>query len=129
MGIITDVLFLSLEFDFEEEGAIRSEVFLEIEKDGEKSRVQHKVQLQDVSFGDFLGEEKIAELSNPANNFSSYIQSLRKLITLKVASDLNLKVADGEYKEIKPTRLKVEVLEASQAEQDDLLMDIMMGRL
>lgn len=112
MKVITNVSFLSLEFDFGEEGAISSEVFVEIDDDGDKSQLQHKVELQNISFEEFLSEENIAELVVLTDNFSSYIQNLRKLIILKVASDLNLEVADLNYITVESNREKIENLEA-----------------
>lgn len=111
MKVITNVSFLSLEFDFGEEGAISSEVFVEIDDDGDKSKLQHKVELQNVSFEEFLSEENIAELTVPGASFSTYIQNLRKLMTLKVASDLNLEVADLNYVTVESNREKIERLE------------------
>lgn len=111
MKRITNVSFLTLEFDFSAEGAITSEVFLEIDNDGELTRLQHKAELQDVSFHDFLSTETINDFTAPTDNFSNYIQNLRKLITLKVASDLNLEVVDLDYVAVAPVRDKVETLE------------------
>lgn len=111
MKVITNVSFLTLEFDFGEEGAIASEVFVEIDNDGEKIRLQHKVNLQNVSFADYLSESVISDIVKRGDNFNSYLQSLRKLIALKVASDLNLKVASLDYVPTVPTREKVDKLE------------------
>lgn len=127
MGVITNISFLTLEFDFGKEGTIRSEVFIELEKDGEKSQLRHKLNLQNVSFSDFLSEDSISELATFKNDFSSYIQVLRKLVALKVASDLNLKVADLDYTVAEPLRDKVDRLEDSQEEQDEAIMMLMLG--
>ena len=83
--------------------------------------------MQNASFSDFLSEDDISDLTSLKNDFSSYVQVLRKLITLKVASDLNLKVADTEYNVAEPLRDKVERLENSQEEQDEAIMMLMLG--
>ena len=50
MGVLTNISFITLEFDFGEEGAINSEVFLELEKDGEKSQLTAQVKLAKCQF-------------------------------------------------------------------------------
>lgn len=117
MQKITNIKFLSLEFDFgydknfeetyESKGRIDAVVFVEIENGGSISTITHKVALQDVSFDDFLIEEDKNEIIKEANSFSEYIQVLRKLIALKVANDLNIEVADMEY--VIPRTLRSEV--------------------
>lgn len=130
MKKLTNISFIGLEFDFgynpndeesnKHQGRIDAEVFVEIDNDGEKSQIQYKTQLQDVSFSDFLSEEEIATLTETENNFSSFIQTLRKLITLKIASEMNIEVADMNYVEVEPLRNRIESLEQSQQENAEL---------
>lgn len=127
MRVLTNVSFLSLEFDFGSKGIIDARVFVEIDNNGEVQHVEHKLQLQDVSFNDFLSAEQITQNTQVGDNFSSFIQNFRKLITLKIASDLGLDVADGEYTKVTPTRELVKSLEISQSEQDQVIMGILVG--
>lgn len=136
--IITGIKFLALEFDFgySEEtvedqqnlGRIDAEVFVEMDDDGDASTITHKVRLDETSFLDFMDEQDVSALDF-GNSFSSAIQQLRQLVAMKVASDLGVELADVGYVVSTPLRDKVESLEVSQADQGDVIMDIILGRL
>ena len=101
---------------------------MEIDNDGELVNIQHNVPLHEVSFLDILSQEKLNEILNVGDNFSSFVQTLRKLVAYKVASDLNIEVVETEdYVLPIPLREKVEQLEKIQMEQDELLMQLLLG--
>lgn len=127
MKTLEKIKFVSLEFDFGAEGYIDAEVFVEVNIDGVSQGINHKLQLHEVSFNDFLKPDTIEEITKVGDNFSTFIQIFRKLIALKVASDLGLEVVDGEYTTVTPTRELVKSLEISQTEQDELIMTLLLG--
>ena len=72
MQKITDIKFISLEFDLgyspddeesiENKGNIHSEVFVEIDYDGEISVITHKIKLHETDLIDFMEVEDKEEL-------------------------------------------------------------------
>lgn len=133
---ILGIMFLGLEFDFgcsEDDhsnlGRIDATVFVDTDNDGEKQRIEHKVQLHEISFKDFLSEDEIANIVNVGDDFGSILQTVRKLVMHKVANDLGMEIADVDYTPPKSLRNNVNELNESQSDQDDLLMDIILGRL
>lgn len=126
MKTITNISFLALEFDFEQEGAIRADVFLEVDDDGEKLNMTHKARLEETSFQDFLSPEDVNEVLAPGGSFGSYLQTLRKLIALKVAADLDFKIADLDYVPSTPVGDRIKILEQEKelsAARDDALSE------
>lgn len=123
MQKITNIKFLSLEFDFgydknfeetyENKGRIDAEVFVEIENEGNVSTITHRTELQDVSFSDFITEEDKENVIKNTDSFGEFIQILRTLIALKVASDLNMEIADIDY--VAPASLRTQVKMNEQA--------------
>jgi hypothetical protein len=136
--VITGIKFLALEFDFgyseetEEDrqnlGRIDAEVFVDVDDNGDTSTLTHKVRLDEVSFLDFMDEQDVDDLDF-GNSFSSAIQQIRQLVAMKVASDLNIQLAGVGYVPSTPLRDAVNALEISQADQDDVIMDIILGRV
>ncbi len=127
MRVLTNVSFLSLEFDFGAKGRIDANVFVEMDNNGELQKLEHKAQLHEVSFHNFLSPEQIIENTQVGDSFSTFIQSLRKLIILKVASDLDLDVVGDDYTIIKPLSDSIKSLENSQSDQDALIMKLLLG--
>lgn len=123
---ITNVKFLSLEFDFgyyedneethENKGNIDAEVFVEIESGGEIAVTKHKTNLKDVSFADFMSTEDMEEIVTQTGSLAEYIQTLRKVIMLKVANELGMEVADVDYTPAQPLGEKVQELETGLLE-------------
>lgn len=107
MQRITNIKFLSLEFDFgydknfeetyENEGRVDAEVFVEIDNDGETSIITHKIKLHETDFIDFMEVEDKEELLNGINTLNDLIQVLRKIISMKVSSDLGIELADMNF--------------------------------
>src|SRR5690625_707083 len=103
---ITNIKFLSFEFDFgyseeiEESkknlGRIDAEVFVELDDNGESKVITHRTRLDEASFLDFMSEQEVEKL-NFGKDFSSSIQQLRKLVAMKLASDLGVELADVVY--------------------------------
>ncbi|MEK4628118.1 hypothetical protein MKZ17_07915 [Solibacillus sp. FSL R7-0682] len=127
MSIITGIKFMSLEFDFGNSGNIDAQVFVEIDSDGERQTIEHKLQLHEVSFLDFLTKEQVNNELQIDGNFSSLSQTLRKFITYKVASDLGFEVAGINFTPAEPLRNRIESLQTSQAEQDTIIMKLLLG--
>lgn len=127
MRKITNVKFLSLEFDFEDTGKIDAEVFVEIENEGEVSVMTYRAELQDTSFSDFITEEDKTSIIIGTNNLGEYIQALRQLITLKVANDLGIGIADIDYIAPLPLSEKVEKLGTRTTATEDAILALMMG--
>ena len=133
---ITNIKFLSFEFDFgyseeiEESkknlGRIDAEVFVELDDNGESKVITHRTRLDEASFLDFMSEQEVEKL-NFGKDFSSSIQQLRKLVAMKIASDLGVELADVGYVPTEPLRDRVDDLEVSQTDQDDLIMNLMLG--
>ena len=133
---ITNIKFLSFEFDFgyseeSEEGKknlgrIDAEVFVEIDDNGESKVITHRTRLDEASFLDFMSEQEVEKL-NFGKDFSTSIQQLRKLVAMKIASDLGVELADVGYVPTEPIRDRVDDLEVSQTDQDDLIMNLMLG--
>jgi len=136
MQKITNIKFLSLEFDFgydknfeetyENKGRIDAEVFVEIENEGNVSTITHRTELQDVSFSDFITEEDKENIIKNTDSFGEFIQILRTLIALKVASDLNMEIADIDYVVPTPLREEVEDLKTRQDSTEDALLTLLM---
>ena len=107
MQKITNIKFISLEFDLgyspdneesiEYKGDIQSEIFVEIDYDGETSGITHRVKLHETEFTDFMGVEDKEELLNGINSLNDFIQVLRKIISMKVSYDLGIDLADMDY--------------------------------
>ena len=133
---ITNIKFLSFEFDFgyseeiEESkknlGRIDAEVFVELDDNGESKVITHRTRLDEASFLDFMSEQEVEKL-NFGKDFSTSIQQLRKLVAMKIASDLGVELADVGYVPTEPIRDRVDDLEVSQTDQDDLIMNLMLG--
>ena len=107
MQKITNIKFIALEFDFgyspddegsiENKGNIHSEVFVEIDNDGETSIITHSVKLHETDFIDFMEVGDKEELLNGINTLNDLIQVLRKTISMKVSSDLGIELADMNF--------------------------------
>lgn len=133
---ILNVKFVGLEFDFGysedsaedrgNHGRIDAEVFVQTETDGEQNTVTHRARLDGGSFADFLTEEQLNEL-NFGTDFSSALQKLRHLITLRVASDLGAEMAGIGYIAPAPLRDEINLLQDSQTKQDEAIMLLMLG--
>lgn len=136
MQRITNIKFLSLEFDFgyfkdnensiDNLGRIDAEVFVEIENEGNVSTITHRTELQNVSFSDFIAEEDKENIIKNTDSFGEFIQILRTLIALKVASDLNMEIADIDYVVPTPLREEVEDLKTRQDSTEDALLTLLM---
>ena len=129
MPKIINLRFLSMEFDFgyneeneethDRKGRVDSEVFVEIDNDGEVSVVTHRVDLNNLDILDFISEEDKADIIGNINTVGEYIQSLRRLVSLKVAMDLNMEIAEFDY--ISTPSLRTEVGELRE------VLDILIG--
>lgn len=107
MQKITNIKFIALEFDLgyshdneesiENKGNIHSEIFVEIDYDGETSIITHRVKLHETDFTDFMEVEDKEELLNGINTFNDYLQTLRKIIAMKASSDLGIELADMNF--------------------------------
>ena len=107
MQKITNIKFIALEFDLgyspddeesiENKGNIHSEIFVEIDNDGETSIITHKIKLCETDFIDFMEVEDKEELLNGINTLNDLIQVLRKIISMKVSSDLGIELADMNF--------------------------------
>ena len=126
MRILTNINFLSLEFDFSGIGNIDAVVFVDIDNDGDKQKIEHKLQLHESSFLDFLTQEQVQEVTRVGDNFNTFIQSLRYLVTLKVANDLGAIIADNDYIPAEPLRKSIEELEARTRATEDALVQMML---
>ena len=129
MQKITDIKFISLEFDLgyspddeesiENKGNIHSEVFVEIDYDGESSVITHKVKLHEIDFIDFMEVEDKEELLNGINSLNDFIQVLRKIVSMKVSSDLGIELANMSFTSKGSLRKDVDELKE--------VMDIILG--
>ena len=107
MQKITNIKFIALEFDFgyspddeesiENKGNIHSEIFVEIDYDGKTSILTHRVKLHETDFIDFMEVEDKKELLGEINSLNDFIQVLRKIISMKVSSDLGIELADMNF--------------------------------
>ena len=130
MQKITNIKFLSMEFDFgynkedentyENKGKVDAEIFVEIENDGEVSVVSHKVDLSTVDFLDFMSEEDKADIIGNINTLGDYIQNFRKIVAMKVSSDLGIELADINFTPKKPLREDVENLKLEDLTQGSI---------
>ena len=125
MKTITNIKFSSFEFDFGNEGNIDAEVFVEIDSGGQRSQVQHRLQLQNISFAEFMGRDDINALS-VGEGFSSLIQSLRLALAHKAAKDLNMELMDDDFVPIEPVPSEVEVYKNKTEELEEVI-DTMLG--
>lgn len=131
---ITNIKFLSFEFDFdysgesEEDkknlGRIDAEVFVEIDDNGESKVITHKTRLDEASFLDFMSEQEVEKL-NFGKDFSTSIQQLRKLVAMKMASDLGVELADVGYVQRTPIRNDVEELKTRTSATEDAILLLM----
>ena len=107
MPKITNLKFLSMEFDFgyneeneethDRKGRIDSEVFVEIDYDGEISVMTHRIKLHETDLLDFMEVEDKEELLNGINTLNDLIQVLREVVSMKVSSDLGIELADMNF--------------------------------
>lgn len=128
--IIKNIKFIGLEFDFgyseesEEDkknlGRIDAEVFIEIETEDGIVTTKHKLDLKDISFSDFMQESDIQNIVKTTDSLAEYIQILRKVIMLKVASELNMEVADVDYTPRQTLREKTKELEQALLEMTNI---------
>ena len=133
--IIKNIKFIGLEFDFgyseesEEDkknlGRIDAEVFVEIDDNGESKVITHKTRLDEASFLDFMSEQEVEKL-NFGTDFSTSIQQLRKLVAMKMASDLGVELADVGYVQRTPIRNDVEELKNRISATEDAVILLMM---
>ena len=131
---ITNIKFLSFEFDFgyseeSEEGKknlgrIDAEVFVEIDDNGESKVITHRTRLDEASFLDFMSEQEVEKL-NFGKDFSTSIQQLRKLVAMKIASDLGVELADVGYVQRTPIRDDVEELKTRTSATEDAVLLLM----
>ena len=131
---ITNIKFLSFEFDFgyseeiEESkknlGRIDAEVFVEIDDNGESKVITHRTRLDEASFLDFMSEQEVEKL-NFGKDFSTSIQQLRKLVAMKIASDLGVELADVGYVQRTPIRDDVEELKTRTSATEDAVLLLM----
>lgn len=130
MQKIVNVRFCSFEFDFgynpddeetfKNKGNIDAEVFIEIETEDGIVTTKHKLDLKDISFSDFMQESDIQNIVKTTDSLAEYIQILRKVIMLKVASELNMEVADVDYTPTQTLREKTEELEQALLETTNI---------
>ena len=107
MRKITNIKFIALEFDLgyspydeesiENKGNIHSEIFVEIDHGGETSIITHRVELHETDLLDFMGVEDKEELLDGINTLNDFIQVLRKIISMKVSSDLGIELSDMNF--------------------------------
>ena len=129
MPKITNLKFLSMEFDFgyneeneethDRKGRIDSEVFVEIDYDGEISVMTHRIKLHETDLLDFMEVEDKEELLNGINTLNDLIQVLREVVSMKVSSDLGIELADMNF--ISKNSLREDVDELKEA------VDILIG--
>lgn len=134
MQRITNIKFLSMEFDFgynkedentyENKGKVDAEVFVEIENDGEISVVSHKVDLSNLDFLDLMSEEDKVDIISDINTLGDYIQTLRKVIAMKVSSDLGIELADIDFSPKKPLREDVEKLKLEDLNNKEAIAEL-----
>lgn len=130
MQKIVDVRFCSFEFDFgyhpndektyNNKGNIDAKVFVDIETENGIKTNKISLDLKDVSFADFMQESDIQNIVKPTDSLAEYIQILRKVIMLKVASELNMEVADVDYTPGQTLREKTEELEQALLEMTNI---------
>lgn len=132
MQKIINIKFISLEFDFGyskddestflNKGSIDAEVFVEIEDEGINTTITHKLGLKDVSFTDLVTTEEKENIISNINTVGGLIQALRMLVSLKVANDLNMEIADINY--ISPIP-QIEILEEQVNDLNIAMANIM----
>ena len=120
MQKITNIKFIALEFDLgyspddeesiENKGNIHSEVFVEIDYDGETSVITHRIKLHETDLIDFMEVEDKEELLNGINSLNDLIQVLRKIVSIKVSSDLGIELETMEFIPKKSLREDVDEL-------------------
>ncbi len=134
MQKITNIKFLSMEFDFgynkedentyENKGKVDAEVFVEVENDGEISVVSHKVDLSNLDFLDLMSEEDKADIIGNINTLGDYIQNLRKIVAMKVSSDLGIELVDIDFTPKKPLREDVENLKLEDLNNKEAIAEL-----
>lgn len=134
MQKITNIKFLSMEFDFgynkedentyENKGRVDTEVFVEIENDGEVSVVSHKVDLSNLDFLDLMSEDEKTNVIGNISTLGDYIQSLRNIIAIKVSNDLGIELADIDFTPKKPLREDVENLKLEDLNNKEAIAEL-----
>jgi len=134
MQRITNIKFLSLEFDFgydknfeetyENEGRVDAEVFVEIENDGEISVVSHKMNLSNLDFLDLMSEDEKTNVIGNISTLGDYIQNLRNIIAIKVSNDLGIELAGIDFTPKKPLREDVENLKLEDLNNKEAIAEL-----
>ena len=134
MQKIINIKFFSMEFDFgynkedentyENKGKVDTEVFVEIENDGEISVVSHKVDLSNLDFLDLMSEDEKTNVIGNISTLGDYIQNLRNIIAIKVSNDLGIELAGIDFTPKKPLREEVENLKLEDLNNKEAIAEL-----
>ena len=117
------ITYVGTEFDYGAPGNVDLEILVEIGNADETSSVKQKIHLNDVSFGDFMTEQDIADFVSGITTQTTpaqFIQLFKNALSKKIAVDLGLTFEGDQVAVPTPTlRTRVDLI---QAALDDIIL-------